>query len=410
MTVRILCAAAALMLALPVGHALTEPFTYQGQLRSDDQLAQGEFDFRFELYNAETGGVKIGPANSFGNLQVSGGTFDVELDFGDDAFETGDRWLLIRVRPGANVGAYTELSPRLRIASAPRAQHAAEAEKLVDPDWTESGGVLSHGEGAGWVLINRGSTLAADEYFGVHAETTGGVGVVISGNSGSEPYVGYGVNGTVEAKAEYDGPSGALRVINNNNLALAVTDQGETNLFGRLTAWLGITSDEYRFSTPKTGYVSLNGVDFHTRTTTAWMSDFSNGSSVRSEQFGDLGFKRAYASVSLPHGATVKSMRAVLSDAVDDYHLVLNLYRSGIGSSAGQAEVCSVNTGFVNGGQLTFQDSTPGFAEVDNRNYSYYVSLDSVFTPTGNFGAWPSEFLTYGVCGVVIEYTVDEAS
>lgn len=334
MIARTVCAAAALMLALPVGQALAEPFTYQGQLRSDDQLAQGEFDFRFELYDAETGGVKIGPTNSFGNLEVTDGTFDVELDFGDGAFDSGERWLVIRVRPGANVGAYTELSPRVRIASTPRAQHAAKADALVDPDWTESGGVLSHGEGTGRVLINRGATLAADEYFGVHADTTGGVGVVISGNSGSEPYVGYVVNGVVEAMTEYDGPSGALRVINNNNLALAVTDQGETNLFGMLTAWLGITSTEYRFSTPKTRYVSLNGVDFHSRTSTAKMDDFFDGTRISSSG-ASLGVKRAFASISLPHGATIQSMEAILSDAVDDYHLELDLRRAFVATAGG---------------------------------------------------------------------------
>lgn len=64
----------------------------------------------------------------------------------------------------------------------------------------------------------------------------------------------------------------------------------------------------------------------------------------------------------------------------------------------------------MNGGQLTFIDSTANFAEVDNRNFSYYLVLDSFFTPTGNIGAWPSSISPYGVCGVVIEYTVDEAN
>ena len=123
--------------------AMAEPFVYQGQLKESGELANGEYDFRFELYNAETGGTQLGATNAFGNLEVVDGVFEVDLDFGDMAFDGSERWLRILVRPGANVGSYTPLLPRTRVSKAPQAQiadealfadHAITAETLINDD------------------------------------------------------------------------------------------------------------------------------------------------------------------------------------------------------------------------------------------------------------------------------------
>ena len=50
-----------LVLAL-AGSALAQPtaFTYQGRLNDGSDAANGQYDFRFRLYNAQSGGSQVG--------------------------------------------------------------------------------------------------------------------------------------------------------------------------------------------------------------------------------------------------------------------------------------------------------------------------------------------------------------
>lgn len=88
---------------------LSTSFTYQGELTDNGSPANGEYDFRFILYDAVVGGSQVGPVETVGNLNVSEGLFTASLDFG--AVFTGTAvWLEIGVRPGTGGGAYTILS------------------------------------------------------------------------------------------------------------------------------------------------------------------------------------------------------------------------------------------------------------------------------------------------------------
>lgn len=127
-------------------------FTYQGCLTVDGLIGPNmRFDFRFKLFDAETGGNQIGGDDrpdviyfpAAGNYSPTSGThsvlFTVPLDFGADAFipAVGDynfpglmpRWLQIEVRPAdTNPAApYTLLSPRQPITPTPQALYAATA-------------------------------------------------------------------------------------------------------------------------------------------------------------------------------------------------------------------------------------------------------------------------------------------
>jgi hypothetical protein len=96
-------------------------FTYQGQLKDNGAAVNGAYDFEFRLFDAVSGGTEIGSLISIGDANVTSGYFTVQLDFGTSAFNGDARFLEIRVRPGASVGAYTTLNPRQTITPAPMA-------------------------------------------------------------------------------------------------------------------------------------------------------------------------------------------------------------------------------------------------------------------------------------------------
>ncbi len=103
---------------------LSTAFTYQGNLSDNGSLANGDYDFEFELWDAPSGGGQIGLTETLDDIAVSGGIFTVELDYGDAPFVGDDRWLLVRVRDGASTGGYTELLPRQPLTPTPFALHA----------------------------------------------------------------------------------------------------------------------------------------------------------------------------------------------------------------------------------------------------------------------------------------------
>ncbi|MEQ1605900.1 MAG: tail fiber domain-containing protein [Pyrinomonadaceae bacterium] len=99
--------------------AQTTEFTYQGQLQSSSVIANGNFDFEFALFDSQSGGSQVGSTLTRNGVGVANGIFSVNLDFGN-GFPGASRFLEIRVRQ-AGGGAFTTLSPRQPISSAPYA-------------------------------------------------------------------------------------------------------------------------------------------------------------------------------------------------------------------------------------------------------------------------------------------------
>ena len=115
----------AVALALFSDMAHSEPlgtaFTYQGELKQASQVANGEFDFEFQLYDVPNGGIAIALPAQVDDVQVVDGVFTVELDFGSGVFDGTQLWLQVGVREGALMGAYTTLSPRSKLTATPYA-------------------------------------------------------------------------------------------------------------------------------------------------------------------------------------------------------------------------------------------------------------------------------------------------
>lgn len=114
-------------------YAQTTAFTYQGKLSDGGTAANGQYDFSFKLFSAASGGSQVGSEVARGDVQVTGGLFTVNLDFGASPFasSTGN-FLEIGVRPGPSTGAYTLLTPRLQIANTPYSIKSANADNAAN--------------------------------------------------------------------------------------------------------------------------------------------------------------------------------------------------------------------------------------------------------------------------------------
>lgn len=139
-------------------------FLYQGRLDATGLPANGAYDFRFRLFDAETGGALVGGAILQGDVAVADGLFMATLDFGTVAFAPDARWLEIGVREGASSGAYTVLAPRQRLYAAPLALYALNSE------WARNGNNIRN-TNSGNVGINESAPLSQ-----LHVQGAGNLG------------------------------------------------------------------------------------------------------------------------------------------------------------------------------------------------------------------------------------------
>ena len=108
-------------------YAQTSSFTYQGRLSDGNAAANGNYDLQFVLRDAASAGTPVGSALTNSPVAVSNGLFTVTLDFGAGVFTGANRWLEIGVRTNGSASAFTILSPRQQVTSAPYAIQAANA-------------------------------------------------------------------------------------------------------------------------------------------------------------------------------------------------------------------------------------------------------------------------------------------
>src|SRR5262245_31478569 len=100
-----------------VGAAGAQTFTYQGSLKDSGAPANGLYNMQFALFDAASDGNPIGNLITQNGVNVAGGLFASELDFGAGAFNGADRWLQISLNG-------TPLSPRTKVTPAPLAMFA----------------------------------------------------------------------------------------------------------------------------------------------------------------------------------------------------------------------------------------------------------------------------------------------
>ena len=109
--------ATSVIAAKPLG----SEWTYQGQLNQSAQPVNGSADFEFKLWDDPNAGTQIGATVAVNDVSITDGLFAVQLDFGQNAFGGGARWLDIAIRSPAGSGSFTTLTPRQLVSSAPYA-------------------------------------------------------------------------------------------------------------------------------------------------------------------------------------------------------------------------------------------------------------------------------------------------
>jgi len=166
-------------------------FTYQGRLTDDGSLANGEYDFRFTLYDAASNGTQVGSMFPKENITVTDGLFTVELDFGNDIFTGDARYLEIGVRPGASGGLFTTLSPRQALTPAP---YALSLRPDADVFGSVTGGSVIHVQNTATTGFSKAVQGKSDSTNGVgvygHATASSGTTYGIYGRSQSTGGVG----------------------------------------------------------------------------------------------------------------------------------------------------------------------------------------------------------------------------
>ena len=216
--------------------ALSTTFTYQGRLTDAGSPANGTYDMRFILYDAESGGAQVGGTVNKEDVIVTNGLFSVELDFGATALNGDARWVEIAVRPGTSAAAHTVLSPRQPVSPAPYALFAKAAGGFAVP-------LTATGSSAG----------APSTTTGLLTVEQAGTGVAIAGNRNSTDASLYpGVLGTNDG--------GGAGVQGESTFASGVGVQGfATGATGIGGAFSGATGVKATSSTATGAALELDG-------------------------------------------------------------------------------------------------------------------------------------------------------
>jgi hypothetical protein len=247
--------------------ALGTAFSYQGNLKKNGQPANTTCSFQFSLWDAAGGGTQVGSTAPLNNVQVSGGLFTVQLDFGNQ-FKGDARWLQTAVQCAGDAG-FTALSPRQPLNAVPYAigllpgtiveQGAANSPAILGRATNTNGiGLVGEGvSGAGvWGKSSSASGvvgITSGQYAGgVYGENTGqGFGVwgksPNSAGVAGESTNWYGVYGKGTAQAGvagessgFDGVRGTTTAANRAGVKGAVAAANATGVWGESESGSGV--------------------------------------------------------------------------------------------------------------------------------------------------------------------------
>ncbi len=366
--------------------AYAAPISYQGQLNDNGAPANGIYDIKFQLFDAIVDGNQVGPTVDAADVVVVDGVFRVELDFGE-VYNNGDLWMRIAVRQGHLTTFFTELTPRQPMLQVPKASYATTAGTALDSVWemAESDSARSI-PGIQRVLINRDFPLVPNEFFTVHAPTSGFGGMTVATDVGGSPYYAFGLGESIHAYTTYRESDTLWRLWINGQFIFRVDGQGEVMADG------GVNAKSFTLNTPRTLTYSVSGDTFHSGSNTSFLAGDAVGGAYQSQPGGGW----LMAPVHLPDGAVITALHATFLDNATGNMVVALQTRTISGTLIEIASVAS------SGASVSVQTATTNAITdgvVDNSTRGYHLRVFS--------SNWPGNLLLR-VFGVRIEYTVDE--
>ncbi len=186
--------------AAPLGTA----FTYQGRITEAGTPANGRYDFRFAIYDMESGGSPVAGPLTNAAVAVSNGLFTSTLEFGTGVFTGDARWLEMGVRSNGVPTGFTLLSPRTEINPTPYASYSPKATaggnaandiaKWTGRAWSALGSRMN-------AIVNALAVSGTDLYAGGAFTTAGGIPAngIAQWNGTGWSALGSGMNSSVAA-------------------------------------------------------------------------------------------------------------------------------------------------------------------------------------------------------------------
>lgn len=154
-------------------------FSYQGKLYDGGSPANGNFDFKFTLFDSEVGGSAVAVQIEKADVDVHEGVFTVMLDFGANKFDGSPRWLEVGVRLGTSTGSYTTLVPRQSVSPTPYAIFADHVnwsgilnlpasfhftEMALPSTVIQQGDIYKNSQIIAWAKVQKEGMLAIDGF------------------------------------------------------------------------------------------------------------------------------------------------------------------------------------------------------------------------------------------------------
>jgi hypothetical protein len=205
--------------------ALNSAFTFQGRLTDAGTSPNGQYDFQFRLFTAETGGTPLG-TTAVNGVSVVNGIFTVQLDFGAMFFTNRQaRFLEISVRQAG--GDFTTLAPRQLFTRTPYAFSAETANRLMSDNLFNT--LVGTGAGAGSLPL----TGSGNVVLGAAAGT-------IIGSGSNNTFIGTGARSTISGLRNSTAIGAGATVGGNNQIVLGTGNEtviipGQLSLAGSLT-------------------------------------------------------------------------------------------------------------------------------------------------------------------------------
>jgi len=224
--------------------AQTTAFIYQGSLKDGPNVANGNYDFEFKLFDAASAGSQQGSTIQRLNVTVANGIFTVSLDFGAGTLPGDNRFLDIAVRTSGEP-SFTPFSPRQRVASVP---YAVRSLNATSADSVAAGGISA---GSGNYIQNTTSPQVSSNF---NISGTGTANVINAGSrfnlNGNHILSSPGIinlfagsltgqaNTTGAQNSFFGGFAGSSNTAGNNNSFFG-TSAGTNNTTGSNNAFFG---------------------------------------------------------------------------------------------------------------------------------------------------------------------------